>query len=279
MSAPQMIPVVAQRTSDQVVLYLHQKQAPPVLPFELHGHVSPDSWASRIPTLIRLTSRYNKPLFEGIWMLVYFITAIAVPAALYPVIFHALDKNATNTFNNFNTFDNFNNRINNNDRPFFETRFITFGIFVGITLFFWIPILVWKHIGQTRATALVNKWAAEDSRNRGAGTFVPVWKVTLPGSFTNNTRLIVTLPPSQIPSSFHPALYQQSWINGPVDGGSGYPGQGFQGGYNFQDGSGYNNPNMYGNIPLYSNDKAPAYNDDGNTRFTDEKQRFDDVKV
>ncbi|KAI0038901.1 hypothetical protein FA95DRAFT_1128044 [Auriscalpium vulgare] len=269
-SPPVMVSVVSQRNSDGVVLYLSPKQAPPVLPYELHGHVSPDSWASRIPVINRLTARYNKPLFEGIYFLVYFIASIALPAVFYPMIFRALDKNH-NDNDNFSDFHD--DRFFDQDRPFFQARAASLGIWLAVTVLFWTPYLLWKRVGQKHATILGRRWEGEDARTRGAGAFVPSWKIQLPGFYSNSTKLTMSLPPNQMPTSFHPAVYQQSWINGPVDPGNPYPGgPGFQA-------PGYQNPGSYGNVPLYQDEKAPAYTNQGGATYPDEKQHFDDVRV
>lgn len=62
-----------------------------------------------------------------------------------------------------------------------ETRFISFVIAIGILMLFYGPHIVWKFMGQKRATELVKRWEAEDARLHAPGSFVPVWTVKLAG--------------------------------------------------------------------------------------------------
>ncbi|THH21013.1 hypothetical protein EW146_g446, partial [Bondarzewia mesenterica] len=203
--------------------------------------VSPDAWATRIPSLIRLVSRYSYPIFEGCWMLAAFVASIAIPAAVNPFIFDAMDKD----------------RIDGNG-PIFQARAISFALFVGVLIFFYVPLIVWKVFGQSRANALVKHWAEEDLRMKGPSVFIPTWKVSMPGVFTMNCKLKVSLPPNEKATYFHPAAYLPSWINGPADAQAApayYPGS-------YQN-LGPGMPPNVGNVPLYSDEKHP----------------FDDVKV
>ncbi|KAA1473887.1 hypothetical protein DENSPDRAFT_866215 [Dentipellis sp. KUC8613] len=230
------------RSSNSIILYLSRKEPPPLLPIELQGHVGPETWAMRIPALTMLASRFHKPIFEGLWLLAAFIASIAVPAAVYPTIFHALDKD-----------DNGNSRFRD-DQPFFQARAATVGIFIGVSLLFWVPLLVWKMIGQSRANALVRRWSEDDLRLKGPSAFIPVWKMNMPSFWNSSARLTVSLPPSQAPTTFHPAAYLPSWINGPTDPAAGmyyYP---------VQNGPGSQlQPNIAGNAGVYGDEKAPAY--------------------
>jgi len=76
-----------------VMQYLSPTQpAPAMVPFELQNYVSlvltldraiadaiyktqisPEIWEARIPSIARVTSRYSKPLFEGVWALLGFL--------------------------------------------------------------------------------------------------------------------------------------------------------------------------------------------------------------
>lgn len=230
-----------QRTPSDILLYLSRKQPPPVLPYELHGHVSPDAWATRIPNLTNLASRYSYPIFEGCWMLAAFFASIVVPIAVYPVIFRAMSKD--------------HRRPGDREGPFFQARAISFAVFIGIMLFFYVPLFIWKYNGQSRANAMVKRWAEDDLRMKGPSAFIPKWKVSMPGVFTMSTKLKVSLPPNQMATNFHPAAYLPSWINGPVDAQAAPA-------YNSYQNLGPGMPPNLGEVPLYS-----------------EKYRFDDVKV
>jgi hypothetical protein len=60
-----------------------------------------------------------------------------------------------------------------------QTHFITFVIAICIVLLFTAPFIAWKFTGQSRATALVKQWEAEDARERPQATFSPTWTVKL----------------------------------------------------------------------------------------------------
>jgi hypothetical protein len=70
---------------------------------------------------------------------------------------------------------------------FYEARFISFGIAIAILMLFIGPHMVWKFMGQKRATELVKRWEAEDARVRPPGSFVPVWSVRLAGYLSTHT--------------------------------------------------------------------------------------------
>lgn len=69
----------------------------------------------------------------------------------------------------------------------YETRFVAFAIGVAILLLFTAPHMVWKFMGQKRATELVKRWEAEDARGRPPGSFCPVWTVRLAGYLSSTT--------------------------------------------------------------------------------------------
>jgi len=247
------VAVVSARTAGQVVLYLNPQQPVPLLPYELHEHVTADAWATRIPQLIHLGSRYNKPALEGIWLILTFICALAVTAVLDNRIFHALDKNSGNDFSARH-----------------QTRLISTAIFIGIMLVLLIPLVLWKSFGQARLTKLLKQWEAEDARSRAPGTFTPVWKAKLSASLRPYTCLTITTPYAQIQSYFHPAAYMPSWINGPVDPGSN---DGFH-----AVNQGLQKPTMYGELPLYDeNDRksSGALQPYGDRGYSDEKSGWD----
>jgi hypothetical protein len=89
--------------------------------------------------------------------------SIAVPAGLHGPILHSLEQKMTFT------------------DAIIETRFISFVIAIGILMLFFGPHIVWKFMGQKRASELVKRWEAEDARPHAPGPFVPVWTVKLAG--------------------------------------------------------------------------------------------------
>jgi len=94
---------------------------------------------------------------------------IAIPAVLQGVIFDSLKQ-----------------KMNRRDAKS-ETRLIAFAVAVAIILLFTAPHMVWKFMGQKRATALVKRWEAEDARGRPPGSFCPVWAVRLAGYLSSST--------------------------------------------------------------------------------------------
>jgi len=236
------IPVVSSRTHDEVVLHLDPKNPPPTLPYELHEHVSADAWAARIPQLVRLTSRYNRPMLEGVWFITMFIATLVVPAVSHAVILRSFKKTMTR------------------EDAHHEARFIAIVIAIAIILLFTGPHIVWKFMGQKRATELVKRWESEDARLRSPGEFVPVWTVHLPGYLSTSTRLVITTPYKPVSSTFHPAVYTPSWVNGAADA---IP-------PTYQR---YQQQAVYGQVPLYGNSGSslPSYVGDGVQGYADEK--------
>ncbi|KAH9041119.1 hypothetical protein EDB84DRAFT_1559732 [Lactarius hengduanensis] len=232
------VAIVSARTAGQVVLHLNPNQPVPVLPYELHEHVTVDAWATRIPQLIRVGSRYNKPLLERIWLVLMFICALAIPIGLHDTIYQGFKRNiGEDTFG-----------------AIYQARWISTAILLGIVLVFLIPLGIWKSVGQARLTRLIKQWEDEDARSRAPGTFTPVWKAKLPAALSSHTarlikatlqRLTVTTPYLQTQSYFHPAAYMPSWINGPVNPGS-------DDGFHAAN-QGFQKPTMYGELPLYGN--------------------------
>lgn len=82
----------------------------------------------------------------------------------------------------------------------YQARFISFAIAVGILLLCFAPHVVWKYMGQKRATELVKQWEAEDARPRAPGAFIPVWTVRLPGYLSSNTVRCLGKPFSSRPA-------------------------------------------------------------------------------
>ena len=68
-----------------------------------------------------------------------------------------------------------------------QARFVAFAIAIAISLLFTAPHVVWKFMGQKRATELVKRWESEDARGRPPGSFVPVWTVKLSGYLSSHT--------------------------------------------------------------------------------------------
>ena len=72
----------------------------------------------------------------------------------------------------------------------YEARLISFGIFIGVAILFWAPLVIWKMIGRRRMSDLVKRWAEADVLARGPGAFVPMWWVQTPGIFDSRTASV-----------------------------------------------------------------------------------------
>lgn len=245
------------RTADQVVLYLDPREPVPILPYELCEHVTADAWATRIPQLTRVGSRYNKPRLEGIWLNLMFICALAVPIGLHNTILNAFE-NGTDDFDAIH-----------------QTRWSSTAIFIGIVLVFLIPFGIWKSVGQAHLNKLIKQWEAEDARSRAPGTFTPVWKAKLSAALRPYTCLTITTPYVQKQSYFHPAAYMPSWINGPVD-------PGYNDGPHVLVDQGVQKPPAYGEVPLYGNYDRNAgrpYGECGVPPYSDEKKGLEAINI
>jgi len=200
MYSPDSSPNSVQRTSSDIVLSLSRSQPPPLLPFELQKYVSGDTWASRVSTIIRTASQYSKPRFERIWFMFGLLAPLILPAALYHLILHSLEK-----------------KNNNFDDVLVETRAITFAISICTGLLFFLPMACWKLMGHLRVKAMLDRWATEDIKSATTYAPIPSWKVRTPGVFNENVTLIITLPVAPPPSYFHPDAYLPPYINPPAD--------------------------------------------------------------
>lgn len=261
-----------QRTESEILVYVAAGEpVPQQVPFELQPYVPQDVWDARLPTIRDLSSKYYKKVFESLWFTIGFFSAIILPAVLYNVILQAMDRK------NPQTFDAFDNR--DQVDLAFEARGIALGLFVGIALFFLVPIAVWKFIGQRRANAMVGRWTRQDKTERSPNGFIPTWRVQMPGIFYSRCVIHVSTPPQTLPSVFHPDAYLPSYINGPADQGDAYyyPYKGNQPGMPHMSmiGTAPGRPGAGGNLPGYV-----AYGGEAEKYGSDEKtDKFDDVRV
>jgi len=229
------------RTTKDIVLYLSPKRPVPIaVPFELQNQISPDEWAFRIQAISKTTSRYSRPLFERIWTFVGFLTTLILPVALFQLVVVQLLL------------------ARNHDSAGLqvEARAISFGIFVGVALFFLVPIAVWKYLGRRQVNGLLQRWSKADSARAGTSFNPPVWKVNGPGIFRDSTILTIELPSPPLPTAFTPGAYLPPYINGPSDADANYF-------YPYKSEPGLPRMSVVGNVPLY----------------VDEKRGYDDVRV
>jgi len=236
-----------QRDQDKVAVYLMASQpVPETVPLELQDSVTQGQWNNRLNEIKRLAFQFYKPLFERIWIVASFLVLLVVPMALYNIIFKVLTKNSDS-----------NDRVQN-ARAFYNARSISFAIFLGLVALFWLPILAWKALGRRRMTVLLNRWAFNDEKLRGASTFIPRWTVQMPSVFRSTAVVHVTIPPGSRPSVFHHDAYIPGFVNAPRDQAVGAyyypygPGQ-----------VGVPRMSVVGNFNNDSNNGLPAYSGPG----------------
>ena len=87
------------------------------------------------------------------------------------------------------------------DDAIYETRFISFVIAIGILMLFFGPHVVWKFMGQKRATELVKRWESEDARLHAPGAFIPVWTVRLAGYLSPDSVRRLDTPSPRLDST------------------------------------------------------------------------------
>jgi len=228
----------ATRNANKIVLYLSSTRPAPVsVPIELREEITPDVWAGRLAQITQTASRYYKPMFERVWAVVAILAIIIVPVALFRVILSAMHFGDDPTVAHV-----------------YEARAISFALFVGLVIFFLVPIAVWKYIGQRQVNAMLKKWERADQTGRGS---VPMstWKVKTPGIVRSNIVLTIQLPPGAAVSSFHVNAYLPSFINPPVDADANYY-------YPYKSEPGLPRMSVVGNVPLFTDEKRGYYGSD-----------------
>jgi hypothetical protein len=146
----------------------------------------------------------------------YISGIVVAPLVVYPILANTVDKNLNNDgFEDGFDDDNFNE--GDFEKKLWEARGISFGIFFGMMLIFWVPMFIWKSIGRKNMSMLLSGFEKQDRSMHPTGTFVPLWKVQAPGVFNSSTILTITLPAAVAPTNFHPAAYLPSFINGPKE--------------------------------------------------------------
>nr|GAT56336.1 TRAPP complex subunit [Mycena chlorophos] len=176
MAAPAQF--AATRTLDNtIVLYLSPNQPTVPTPAELKEELKDEVWVSRVQQLTTTAARFNKLWFERIWLLVGILAIFIVPVVVYPIIANKL----------------FGNEDDVTSRQIFEARGISFALFFGLVLFVFVPLAIFKFLGQQQVNALLRKWEQEDKAKHGN---VPMskWTVQSPGVFRSSTILRVQLP-------------------------------------------------------------------------------------
>jgi len=225
----------ATRNANKIVLYLSSTRPAPIsVPIELREEITPDVWADRLAAITHTSSRYYKPMFERAWAVVAVLAMIIVPSALFQVILSALHSQGDLTVNYA-----------------YGARGITFAIFVGLMIFFLLPIAIWKYIGQKQVNSMLKKWEKTDKTGRGS---IPMstWMVKTPGLIRSSIVLTIQLPPGAAVSSFHVNAYLPSFINPPADADANYY-------YPYKAEPGLPRMSVVGNVPLFQDEKRGYY--------------------
>ncbi|KAL0577318.1 hypothetical protein V5O48_004674 [Marasmius crinis-equi] len=227
------------RNANEIVLYLSRTQPPPAtVPFELQNQITAAVWDLRVSSVIQSSSRYSKPWFERIWMVLALVAIIVVPIAIQSVIYDAILQREANGI--FFT-----------PESVVKAKAILFAVFLGTCLFFLTPITVWKLIGRYHLNAMTRRWNDADRQTFGQNA-APQWKVKSPGVFRDSTVLYIGLPPGIKPSSFHPNAYLGSYINSARDADADYY-------YPYKSEPGLPRMSVVGNVPLYQDNRQLAY--------------------
>jgi len=221
----------ATRHANVIDLHLSPTHPTVPVPVELQEEISPDVWANRLASITQTASRYNKPLFERTWMLAGLLAIFIVPVAIFQVVVNALHVDDDDT----TTSD------------VFKARGISLAIFVALVLFFFVPMAVWKYIGQKQVNSMLKKWEKADLSGAGSSPR-STWKVKTPGVFKSRIILRIQLPPGKAVSAFTFDAYLPSYINGPTDADANYY-------YPYKATPGLPRMSVVGNVPLFTDEK------------------------
>lgn len=203
------LPFSIQRGVGNVIVYLRKKEAPPPLPYELQGVVSQDLWASRVDAASQLCNKWAKPIWERIYFFFALFVQFVVPMAITRFV---LVKMIPKDEEDEDRFDS--------DR-YIQYRAISFGLYVGMGMLLWTPLIAWKLIGARKVSLMVREWRTLDQAT-SQGQYLPKWTIRKPGIFTSNASVTVSLPPMPtVISNFHPDASLPPYIN-PAPGQPGY---------------------------------------------------------
>lgn len=185
-----------QRHPGMINVILTKDNPAPPLPYELQSSIRPDTWSHRVDAVTQCCYKYSKPIIERIWFAVAFITMFVVPMIINQIVFR-------NLFEDIQT-----------PETLYRTRWILFGVFVGIAIVLWVPLILWKSFGKRQVNKLLAEWNKLD-RATAPNTFIPNWRVSTPGIFRSTAALSVTTPPVPVMTSFSVNAPLPPYINAP----------------------------------------------------------------
>lgn len=193
------VPILAQRGAGSVTISLRKKDTHPPLPYELQNVYSSEIWSSRAQAATSLAKRWSRPLTERIYFGCVLLIQFIVPMTISNLVLTSI----------YGTGEN--RRIP--PEKFFEFRAVAMGIFLGIFILFWTPLITWKVMGRRKLKALENEWLGID-RATVPGGFIPKWRLAKPGIFSSTTTIRVTVPTvAVVLSNFHPNAPLPPYIN------------------------------------------------------------------
>ncbi|KAJ7072276.1 hypothetical protein C8F01DRAFT_1361670 [Mycena amicta] len=232
MAAPAQF-VATRNANNCLELYLSPTQPILPVPSEIREEISDEAWGGRTQMLTSTASRFNKVWLERIWLLVGICSIFIVPVVLFPVILNALHVRDDVTASHV-----------------FEARGIAFALFVALLALFFVPIAVWKFIGQQHVNALLKKWAQEDAARHGGP--LSTWTVKTPGVFRSSTILRIQLPAGKAVSAFTFGAYLPSYVGAAADTDANYF-------YPYKPAPGLPRMSVVGNVPLFNDEKRGFY--------------------
>jgi len=190
---------MAQRGSGNVTVILRKNDPAPPIPYELQNVYSSDVWASRVQAATSVAQQWSRKLTERIYFVSVLLIQFLVPSLISNLVL-------VNIYG-----DGKDHQIP--PEKFFQYRAVGMGIFLGIFILSWTPLIVWKIIGKRKLRALENEWLALDRATSGGG-FIPRWRLSKPGIFTSATTICITVPSvTVVLTNFHPNAPLPPYIN------------------------------------------------------------------
>ncbi|EMD37372.1 hypothetical protein CERSUDRAFT_114044 [Gelatoporia subvermispora B] len=203
------------RTGDTLRMRLVPGDAPQeTVPYDLQPYISPEAWQARMRAVTNKGARWIHPKFDALFLILNFIVGIAVPVAVYYVALHQLTKNDKQTFDNDPFFDDrFDD--DNDVEHYWDARLIAFGAWLGATLLFWVPMLLWKQSGKSQVNTMLERFEVEDRAVRDTRMALPTYRIRMPGIGAKALKLDIKVPPAPAMSSFQPGAQLPPYLVNP----------------------------------------------------------------
>ncbi|PVG02422.1 hypothetical protein CPB86DRAFT_804701 [Serendipita vermifera] len=193
------IPISTERGYGKVTILLKKNEPLPPLPYELQNVYPTETWTTRVQLAAKTCKQWSRPIMERIYFFCVIAILFIVPWVITSVVLMRIYGTGRD------------GRVP--PEKFFEYRAAGMGIFIGVFLLFWGPLIFWKILGRRRLRALERQWLELD-RATGGGGFLPRWKLSKPGIFSSNAAIQVTLPSVPVVISvFHPNAPLPPYIN------------------------------------------------------------------